>query len=351
MLCTIVAMIDKIAHQPPPRFFKRGPSPIIRLLAFASFSFLLMILDARLHTVTILRDSLGTVMLSIRNVASYSVGWIGSIEEEIADRTRLNEEIEKLRAQQYENRMVYTQIEYLTDENTKLRQLLKLQDRMSGEVVAAEVTFEFRDPFRKRVAIDKGSRRGIVAGQAVVSANGLFGQVTRTYPNMSEITLIQDQDSAVPVQVLRNGLRAIAYGSLDGEKLELHYIDISADIREGDQIVTSGLDGIYLPGIPVAKVLSIDRRPISAFATVLCETDSAIQQQKHVLVLTGRHQNQMNPFEPQKDIQPDPFPPIVEKPLSIMPLSSNNVLLENNSQGAQEMPMFAHEPANEQHAQ
>ena len=332
-------MIDKIAHQPPPRFFKRGPSPVVRLLAFASFSFLLMVLDARFHTVDILRDSLATVMLGIRNVASYSVGWIGSIEEEIADRSRLNEEIEKLRAQQYESRTVYTQIEYLTDENTKLRQLLKLQDRMSGEVVAAEVTFEFRDPFQKRVAIDKGSRQGIIAGQAVVAPNGLFGQVTRTYPNVSEITLIRDQDSAIPVQVLRNGLRAIAYGSADGEKLELRYVDIAADIVEGDQIVTSGLDGIYLPGIPVGKVVSIDRRPISAFATVLCETDSTIRQQKHVLVLRNRHHDQVNPFEFGKEVRSDPFPPIEEKPLSIMPMTPDNSSLDNDHKDTQDVSL------------
>jgi rod shape-determining protein MreC len=334
-------MIDIIAHQPPPRFFKRGPLPVVRLLAFTSFSFLLMVLDARFHTVDILRESLGTVMLGIRNVASYSVGWIDSIEEEITDRARLNEEIDKLRAQQYENRMVYTQIEYLTDENTKLRQLLKLQNRMSGEVVAAEVTFEFRDPFRKRVAIDKGSRQGIMAGQAVVSAQGLFGQVTRTYPNMSEITLIQDQDSAIPVQVLRNGLRTIAYGSTDGEKLELRYVDIAADIQDGDQIVTSGLDGIYLPGIPVGKVVLIDRRPISAFATVLCETDSTIRQQKHVLVITQQHNDRVNPFDAREDMQPDPFPPIQERPLSIMPLTPVNLPLDNDNQDMLGMPMHS----------
>ena len=315
-------MIDKIAYEPPPLFFKTGPAPIVRLMAFLSVSFMLLVLDARFQCIDILRETLGTVMLSVRGGASYSLSWIGTIEEEIADKARLNQEIEKLRTQQYENRTIYTQIDYLTDENAKLRQLLNLKDRLSGGVVGGEVIFELRDPFRKKVVIDKGSLDGLLAGQAVVSGNGLFGQVTRTYPHMSEVTLVRDQDSAVPVQILRNGLRAIAYGAADGEKLELRYLDITSDIKEGDQVVTSGLDGIYLPGIPVGKVVSIDRRPVSAFAKILCEADESMRQHKHVLVITRAAKEYQNPFLQKEPA--DPYPAIQEQPLSITPLTGTD---------------------------
>lgn len=304
--------MNKIVHQTLPYFFRTGPAPFARLGVFVALSFLLMVLDARFHYMGVVRESLGTVMLTIQHVAAYSTRWAHTIEENIADRTQLNEEIEKLRLEQYKNAGVYTQNEYLTNENNRLRRLLDLKTRLVEDTAAAEVLFELKSPAQRKVAVNKGSVNGVRAGQAVVTAGGLFGQVTQTYPFMSEVTLVSDARSAVPVKVMRNALKTVAYGLTAGDSLELKYVELNADIQPGDLLITSGIDGTYLPGIPVATVTSVDRRPVTAFAKIICKPLSSLQEQMHVLILTqnNHYKYPENPFLADSKLTPDPLPPL-----------------------------------------
>ena len=133
-------------------------------------------------------------------------------------------------------------------ENAQLRKLLETAQRMESKAAMAEILHVPRDPFNRKVMLDKGSQSGIQPGQVVVDDVGVVGQVTRNYPWISEVTLITDKDHSVPVQVVRNGLRSVVSGTGKDGTLELRYVAVNTDIQEGDLLATSGIDGVYPPG-------------------------------------------------------------------------------------------------------
>jgi len=149
----------------------------------------------------------------------------------------------------------------------------------------AEVLYQTRDTFARRFVLDKGIQHGLAAGQPVVDAGGVIGQITRTFPLSSELTLVTDRNLSVPVQVDRTGLRAIAYGDSEPGRLELRYVAANADVREGDQISTSGLDGLYPPGLPVGRVVLVDRAGGSTFARIVLEPAGGVDRSRIILVL------------------------------------------------------------------
>ncbi|MDP1635134.1 MAG: rod shape-determining protein MreC, partial [Gallionellaceae bacterium] len=174
--------------------------------------------------------------------------------------------------------------QHLELENQRLRQLLDMKAKQPVSSTLADILHAARDPFSRRVIVDKGNQHGIVAGQAVVDEAGVLGQVTRVYPMQSEVTLVTDKNQAVPVQIVRNGLRTVLFGASDGQ-LELRFLAANADVRPGDQLVTSGLDGVYLPGLPVAKVLRVDRDAAYTFARIVCEPTAGVEKHGQVLIL------------------------------------------------------------------
>lgn len=178
-------------------------------------------------------------------------------------------------------------LQHLAQDNERLRSLLDLKQQQPVPSVVAEVVVTARDPFARRVMIDKGDQHGIAAGQAVIDENGVIGQVTRAYPLHSEVTLISDKGQAIPVQVVRNGLRAVLFGAGSGG-LELRFLAANTDVQNGDELVTSGLDGIYLPGLPVARVVRVERDDVYAFARIICAPVGGVEQHRLVLVLGSR---------------------------------------------------------------
>jgi rod shape-determining protein MreC len=165
----------------------------------------------------------------------------------------------------------------------------------------AEIQYDMRDPFTQKVVIGRGSQQGVQDGSPVVSEDGIIGQVTRVFPMQSEVTLLTDKDQAVPVQIVRTGLRGVVYGLPAAHALELRFVPISADIVAGDELVTSGLDGVYPQGLPVAKVVRVDKVADTAFARVICEPVAAVHGARDVLVL--RYQSGI---PPRPEPQPDP---------------------------------------------
>jgi rod shape-determining protein MreC len=135
------------------------------------------------------------------------------------------------------------------------------------------------------VIIGHGSQQGVQNGSPVVSEDGVIGQVTRVFPMQSEVTLLTDKDQAVPVQIVRTGLRSVIYGTPNGDMLDLRFVPISADVQVGDELVTSGLDSTYPPGLPVAKVVRVDKLADTAFAKVICVPVAAVRGARQVLVL------------------------------------------------------------------
>jgi rod shape-determining protein MreC len=199
----------------------------------------------------------------------------------------LREENAALKTRQLRAAPELLRLEALKEENDQLRRLLEAQERLPSRSVFAEILYAGRDPFSRKVIIDKGSQHGILAGQPVIDDIGVIGQVTRVYLLMSEVTLLSDKDQAIPLQVQRNGLRALAYGGAEAGMLELRFMAANADVRNGDTLVTSGIDGTYPPGLPVATVSRIERDAAYAFAKITLTPIAGTDRYREVLVLSS----------------------------------------------------------------
>lgn len=290
-----------VGHSPPP-FFKRGPAPLAQLTFFLSLSVALLFVDLRFHTLEWVRLAVTTVVWPAQRLAGMPVEAAGDAGEYFSSLTTLKTENEELRKKQLATASQLLRQEHLELENMRLRALLDMKARQPASGRIAEILYAARDPFSRRVIIDKGLQNGVVAGQAVIDDIGVIGQVTRVFPLTSEVTLLTDKDQAIPVEVQRNGLRAVLAGAGAG-LMELRFLAANADVKPDDVLVTSGLDGIYLAGLPVAKVSRIDRDNSYAFARIYCEPLAGVERHGQVLVLGSREVQPPPPEEQaeQKD--------------------------------------------------
>jgi rod shape-determining protein MreC len=270
----------------PPPFFKQGPSAISRLVFFAALALVLMVADLRLKLTGPVRTVLATVLTPVETVLRWPVdSTIDATRDLQALRDAQRERDSAIaRARDYAQRAQGA--DSLAAENARLRSLLDLKPQINATAISGQIVHESRDPFSRKFVLNKGTTQGIVAGMPVIDELGLIGQVTRAYPVSSEVTVITDKDMAVPVQNTRTGVRSIAYGDASAARsLELRFMATNADVREGDLLVTSGLDGIYPAGLAVARVTRIERRAESTFARILCLPLSGLDRGRHVLVL------------------------------------------------------------------
>ena len=284
--------------QPPP-LFSRGPAPLVRLAFFVSLAVLLMVLDARFRYAETLRNAMAVLAYPLQRAAMSPVDLFNGIAGFFASQSSLQRENDALRSKVLKASRDTLTLEALQSENAQMRRLLEAREKMPGKTHFAEILYSGRDPFSRKVVIDKGSLQAISAGQPVMDETGVIGQVTRVFPMMAEVTLITDKEQATPVQVVRNGLRGVAYG--DGATLDLRFMAANADIQNGDMLVTSGIDGIYPAGLPVARVARVERDAAYAFARIQCEPAAGASQHRQVLVLL---QETSLTAPPEADAQP-----------------------------------------------
>jgi rod shape-determining protein MreC len=275
-----------VGYQPPP-FFNRGPAPWVRLTFFVAAAVALLVVDLRYRTLDWLRGSVATVVYPVQRLGYLPLQLMGAIADHFSSVDALQKENAELRSGALANANLLLRHQLMALENDRLRSLLEMKARQPAAGRVADIVFAARDPFARKVIIDIGSQGGIAPGSAVVDSVGVIGQVTRVFPLASEVTLLTDKDQAIPVQVLRNGLRAVLFGAGAGA-LELRYLAANADVQAGDTLVTSGLDGIYLPGLPVAKVTRNDHDAAYAFAQIVCAPLAAVDGAGQVLVLGKR---------------------------------------------------------------
>lgn len=270
----------------PPPFFKQGPSALSKLMFFSALALFLMVADARFNLTQQARAVLATVLypvqwLAMRPVLLAQQG--GEYFEALTTAQRLEEDARRKLALQSQRA---NQVEQLTLENTRLRNLLSLSQQVSTPSLAAEVLYDAADPYTRKVIIDKGLAQGVEAGSPVIDESGVLGQVTRVYPLVSEVTLLVDRDHAIPVLNTRTGARSVAYGDAShGGGLELRFMAGSADVQAGDLLTTSGVDGVYPPGLPVARVDKVERRADTAFARIFCTPQALVYGARYVMVL------------------------------------------------------------------
>lgn len=277
----------------PPPLFKQGPSALARLIFFVLLSLGLLISDARFNTLEIVRGVLGAGLYPLQRAALVPRDLFVGAADLAVTSAQLRNENTQLRAKNLQLSQQANQALALSAENTHLRALLQLSQRITAQATPAEIQYDTRDPFTQKVVIGRGSQQGIKNGAPVVDENGVIGQVTRVFPLQSEVTLVTDKDQAVPVEIVRTGLRSVIYGTPKGDLLELRFVPISADVQVGDELVTSGLDGVYPQGLPVAKVLRVDKLADTAFARVVCAPLAAVRGARQMLVL--HYESQLPP--------------------------------------------------------
>jgi rod shape-determining protein MreC len=273
-------------HTPPP-FFNRGPAPLVRLAFFASLSLALLVLDARFRYAEGLRSVLALAVYPLQSLATLPATLGERLSGYFASQAQLREENAGLRAKLLAASQAAQRFEAAQAEAAHLRRLIGAGERLPLKSTAAEILYNGRDPYSRKVVIDKGSHNGVRAGSPVVDENGVVGQITRAYALSSEVTLLTDKEQAIPVQVVRNGLRAVAFGAGSSGMLELRFMAANAEIQNGDKLVTSGIDGTYPPGLPVATVARIERDAAYAFARIVCQPAAGVESGSYVLVLEG----------------------------------------------------------------
>ena len=269
------------------RFFNRGPSPAVRLVFFVLLSMLLLFVDVRYRYLESARSLISVLVYPLQRLVAMPAMLWHQADTYLTFQSNLVSGNAQLRQQHEVDASQLRQLEVLQAENQHLRQLLAVQQYADYPMQVAEIVYTERDIFKRKLFIDKGAQANVVAGQVVMDESGIVGQVTRVYPWLSEVTLVTDKDHAVPVQVLRNGLRAVVFGSGDISELALRYMPISSDIQEGDVLVTSGIDGTYPPGLHVAKVSRIERDPAYPFARIACIPLAGVDRQRQLLILSG----------------------------------------------------------------
>jgi rod shape-determining protein MreC len=293
-------------HTPPP-FFNRGPAPVVRLAFFASLSLALLVLDARFRYTEGLRSVLALAAYPLQVVATLPAALGERMSGYFVSQAQLREENAELRAKLLDASQRAQRFEAARAETSQLRRVIGAAERLPQKSQPAEIVYSGRDPYSRKVMIDKGAQSGVVAGSPVLDDAGVIGQVTRVHALAAEVTLLTDKDQAIPVQVVRNGLRAVAFGAGSTGMLELRFMAANAEIQAGDQLVTSGIDGTYPPGIPVATVARVERDAAYAFARIVCQPAAGVENSRYVLVIDKAADAVVLPVDdaaPERDKRP-----------------------------------------------
>ena len=273
-------------HAPPP-FFKRGPAPLALLTFYIAVSLAIFVFDLRFKSLELLRQSIALVVDPVQRVAQTPGSLVDYASHYLQGMHSLQQENDELKHAKLTTAPDLQRLAQLEAENERLRKLLSVTEREKANGQVSQILYTARDPFSRKVIVDKGQQSGITAGQPAIDEAGVVGQVTRVFPFSSEITLITDKDQVVPVQIVRTGQRSVVFGLGNGQ-LELRYMPANADIQIGDMLVTSGLDGIYLPGFPVAKVVNVERDSAYSFARIFCVPIAGVENFGEVMVLSPR---------------------------------------------------------------
>ena len=279
--------LETLDHR-APSLFKQQASRTSQLALYSALALFLMVADARFKITAPVRAAVSAALAPVQwlvaqpvqayqNASRYAEVQQQAVAREDAARKEL-----VVMAQRAEL------AEELIKENEHLRAMLELRERTLTPGQVAEVVYDSPDPYTRRVVIDKGQVDKIAPGSPVLDEKGVIGQVTRVYPARAEVTLLIDRDQAIPVFNPRTGARSVAYGDASSTRaggLELRFMPSNADVQVGDLLTTSGVDGLYPQGLPVAKVITVDRRADSAFTRIYCEPVGKVQGVRHVMVL------------------------------------------------------------------
>ena len=277
--------LESLDRSPPP-FFRVGFSPLSKLVFFGALSVVLMFGDKQLQFTQPIRAGLATLVLPVQWLVLQPGQALVAIGQHFESLDQAQKNLQRNQVQAVQQSMRVQQVEQLQLENQHLRQLLDLQGSVTTPSQVAEILFDVLDPYNQRVVINKGQLKDVALGSPVIDAGGVLGQVTRVYPLSAEVTLLTDRDQSIPVLNSRTGARNVASGDIfEGvPQIELKFVPASADVKEGDLLTTSGIDGVYPAGLHVARISNVERRVEISFARIHAKP-LAEMKGRHVLVL------------------------------------------------------------------
>lgn len=273
-------------HEPPP-FFHRGPSPLARLTFFALLAIATMIADHRFGALEAVRLSLSVLVHPVQQLAGAPAAALMRVGEYFSSQDRLLRENEELKAKLLEFAAAAQQSKLLQAEQDHFLAMTPARSRFAADGLLAEILSHGRNPFVRKLVLDKGLTQGIKSGMPVIDDAGVVGQVTAVGTFTSEATLLTEKDQSVPVMLTRNGLRAIAVGSGKDGSIDVPFMPVSADIQNGDLFVTSGIDGTYPAGLVVARVTAVEKNTAYVFAKITAMPAAGVDNHRFVRILTA----------------------------------------------------------------
>ena len=326
----------------PPPLFKQGASARVKMTVFACISIALLLVDSRMRTLTTVRKAAATVLYPLQMAALLPRDAIYGVGDYFSNMSALEKQVRELKRQQIAGALVLQQAQLQTAENNQLRRLMDAREHLPVKSMLAEILYDARDVNSRKVILDRGTQQGVALGLPVIDNQGVVGQVTRVFPFTSEVTLLTDKEQAIPVQLLRNGLRSVAYGRGKSGALELRFTAPNADIQVGDIVVTSGLDGVYPAGLAVARVTQVENSAGGSFGGVVCQPLGGISNNTQLLILMStpempprppdeearalkKHNNKMAPIKeaPKEGVDPSTAPvaaPVSNAAPGLMPV-------------------------------
>lgn len=310
----------------PPPLFKQGAPARVKVTVFALISIALLFVDSRLHALTAVRQVAATVLYPAQMAALMPRDALAAMGDYFSSLSALEKEVAELKSQQVAAASALQQAQLQMAENAQLRRLLDAREHLPVNSIMSEILYDARDPSVHKVVLDRGMRAGVTLGLPVIDNAGVVGQVTRVFPFTSEVTLLTDKEQAIPVQVLRTGLRSVAYGRGNSGMLDLRFVAPNADIVVGDVLVTSGLDGVFPAGLAVAKVAQVESVGQGAFGRVVAQPLAGIDRNRQLLIVMSQ---QAKPPRPPAQAEgkvalskknlpkmdPVPLPPLPATPL------------------------------------
>lgn len=286
---------EKLDPQQTPAFFVRGASAFSRMVFFCALSIVIMAVDARLNYLSQVRQAVIGALHPFEVIANAPTEWFRDIKKYFTAHNQLVQENYALKQQAFEHKVMLQRLSTIQAENVHLRSLLNGNIPIQPKAILGEISHTGRDPFTSVVVVNRGSHHSIKAGQAVVDSKGVIGQVTRVFPFSSEVTLITDKALSIPIQIERNQLRAIAFGE-GNNSLDIPFLPTNVDIKVGDKLVTSGIDGIYPAGLAVATVTKIQQNPESPFAKIISTPIAEVSNHLQLLLLELPKEKEAEPI-------------------------------------------------------
>jgi rod shape-determining protein MreC len=311
----------------PPPLFKQGAPARVKVTVFALISIALLFVDSRLHALASARQVAATVLYPFQIAALMPRDAITSMGDYFSSLSSLEKEVADLKSQQVAAAQALQQAQLQMAENAHLRRLMDAREHLPVHSIMSEILYDARDPATHKIVLDRGIRAGVTLGLPVIDNAGVVGQVTRVFPFTSEVTLLTDKEQAIPVQVLRSGLRSVAYGRGQTGLLDLRFVAPNADIVVGDVLVTSGLDGVFPAGLAVAKVTQVESVGQGSFGRVVAQPLAGIDRNRQLLVVMSQQAKPARPPAEQPagtvainkknlpKMDPVPLPPLPATPL------------------------------------